>query len=115
MTPATYVIPNHYKNDTFNEITFTIKEDAVAVDLTGATIKIDFRKNKNTGILQVSFTIGSGITVDNAVGGVFTLNSFINNWVADVYYYDAEITFASGVVRTYFKGTLTVNQDIESV
>ena len=115
MTPATYTIPNHYKSDTFDAITFTIKEDAIAVDLTGATIKIDFRKGKNTGTLQQSFTIGSGITLTDAINGVFRLDSFINNYDADVYYYDCEITFPSGVVRTYFKGTLTVNQDTANV
>jgi hypothetical protein len=115
MTPATYTIPNHYKGDTFDSITFTIKEDSVAVDLTGVAIKIDFRKGSNTGTLKQSFNIGSGITLVDAVNGVFKLDSFINDYDADVYYYDAQITFASGVIRTYFKGTLTVNQDTANV
>jgi hypothetical protein len=114
MTPATYAIPDHYKGDTFESLTFTIKEDGVAVDLTGATIKIDFRKKTNTGTNQASLTIGSGITVDNAIGGVFTLDSFKNDWEPDVYFYDTEVTLASGIIRTYFKGTLRVNQDITS-
>tara|TARA_R110000824_G_scaffold119531_1_gene273653 strand:- start:37 stop:375 length:339 start_codon:yes stop_codon:yes gene_type:complete len=112
MSPAIYNMPDHYKGDTFDEITFTIKEDTVAVDLTGAVIKMDFRKNTNTGTLKQSFIIGSGLTVVNAVGGVFKLDSFINDWDTDTYFYDAEITFADGIIRTYFKGSLSVNQDI---
>ena len=111
MTPANYKIPDHYKGDTFDSITFTLQEDAVNIDLTGAEIKIDFRKNSNTGDLQQSMTIGSGITVQDALNGIFKLDSFINNWIAQKYFYDAQVTFSTGVVRTFFKGTLQVNQD----
>jgi hypothetical protein len=112
MKPATYNMPNHYKGDTFNAITFTIKEDAVAVDLTGAAIKMDFRKVSATGDPQQSMSIGSGITIVNDVGGIFKLDSFINNWAAQTYVYDAEITFADGSIKTYFKGSLKVEQDV---
>ena len=111
MTPAIYNIPDHYRGDTFDSITFTIKEDTVAVDLTGASIKMDFRNRSNTGKLQATVSVGSGITIDNAVGGVFTLDSFVNDWNADVYFYDLKVTFSDGLVNTYFKGSLTVNQD----
>tara|TARA_R110000787_G_scaffold46199_1_gene112275 strand:- start:813 stop:1160 length:348 start_codon:yes stop_codon:yes gene_type:complete len=111
MTPATYRIPDHYRGDTFDAITFTIKEDGTDVDLTGAAIKIDFRKDSITGSLQKSMSIGSGITIVDAVGGEFKLDSYINNWAAQTYYYDTQITFSDGIVRTYFKGTLKVDQD----
>ena len=111
MTPATYRIPNHYRGDTFDAITFTIKEDGTAVDLTGAAIKIDFRKDSISGSLQKVIYIGAGITIVNAVGGEFKIDSYINNWDAKTYYYDAQITFSDGIVRTYFKGTLKVDQD----
>ena len=114
MNPGTYNLPDHYKGDTFDKITFTIKENKVVVPLTGALIKMDFRKNTNTGTLQQSFIIGDGLTVIDAAGGVFELNAFINDWNTDMYFYDMEITFSDGVVRTYAKGRLSVNQDISN-
>jgi hypothetical protein len=112
MTPATYDIPPHYKGDTFEAITFTIKENGIGIDLTGSDIRVDFKKNGNTGSLQESISVGAGITINNAIGGVFTLDSFVNNWSVGKYFYDAEITFADGTVNTYFKGSLSINQDI---
>ena len=115
MTPAIYNISDHYRGDTFEAITFTIKENAVAIDLTGTSIKMDFRKKSNTQTIQQSMSIGLGITIDNAIGGIFKLDAFINKWDAGEYIYDAEITFPNGLVRTYFKGALIVNQDYSNV
>jgi hypothetical protein len=112
MTPAIYIFPDHYRGDTLEATVFTIKEDGVAVDLTSAVIKIDFKQKSSTGTLQLSITIGSGITVNDAVGGKFTINSFINNWDPIKFFYDCEIIFPDGVIKTYFKGTLKVEQDI---
>tara|TARA_R110000851_G_scaffold42020_1_gene104854 strand:- start:3190 stop:3537 length:348 start_codon:yes stop_codon:yes gene_type:complete len=111
MTPANYIIPNHYKGDTFDSITFSIKEDGVAVNLTGAQIKINFRIGSNTGNIQQSMLVDSGLTIQNATDGVFTLDEFVNDWDANKYFYDTQITFLDGVVRTYFKGTIIVDQN----
>tara|TARA_R110000851_G_scaffold333456_1_gene513408 strand:- start:2855 stop:3202 length:348 start_codon:yes stop_codon:yes gene_type:complete len=112
MTPAVYTFPPHYKGDTFNSFTFTIKENGVPIDLTGASVKIEFKKKSIKGDIQASMTVGSGITIDDAEGGVLRLDSFINDWLPENYFYDTQITFANGIVNTYFKGVLTVNQDI---
>ena len=112
MTPANYDMPDHYKGDTFDSITFTITEDAIPVDLTGASIKIDFRYGKDTGPLELSMAIGSGLTVTDAAAGVFKIDSYINDWKAGFYVFDAEITFSAEVIRTYFKGKITVIQDV---
>ena len=113
MTPDFYEIPDHYKGDTFESITFTIKEDGVVVDLTSVSIKMDFRRDSPNGNIQQSMTIGSGLTVANAVGGVFRLDSFINDWDVGRYFYDTELTFPNGgdgIVRTYFIGYQDINQ-----
>lgn len=115
MNPAIYTIPTHYRGDTLNSITFTIKENTIAVDLTGASIKMDFRRGTDTGALQESKTIGSGLLVTDAVNGVFEMIAYINNWEAGVYFYDMQITFPSSIIRTYVKGTLTVKQDVAGV
>jgi hypothetical protein len=111
MNPSTYNFASHYKGDTFNAVTFTIKEDGVPLSLTDAEIKIEFKNKSIVGEIQDTLTIGSGITFVDSGNGVFKIDSFINNWEKGVYFYDAEITFPDGVVRTYFKGSLKVNQD----
>jgi leucyl aminopeptidase (aminopeptidase T) len=112
MTPATYNMPNHYKGDTFEAITFTIKENGVVVDLTGTTIRIDFKKDAINSHEKTSKTLGNGITLTDAVNGAVSIDSFVNNWDVGKYIYDAEITFPDGTINTYFKGTLTVIQDV---
>tara|TARA_R110000851_G_scaffold332337_1_gene508153 strand:- start:975 stop:1322 length:348 start_codon:yes stop_codon:yes gene_type:complete len=103
--------PDHYKGDTFDSITFTVKEDGVPVDLTGVAIKMDFRKNSYTGNLKESKTLGSGLTLVDAINGKFQLDKYINDWDSANYYYDAQITFSVLDIRTYFKGRSTVTQD----
>ena len=113
MTPDFYEIPSHYKGDTFESITFTIKEDGVPVDLTGTTIIMDFRRDSPTGNIQQSMRIGSGLTISNAVGGMFVLDSFLNDWDVRRYHYDTKIIFPNGddvIVRTYFVGYQDINQ-----
>ena len=34
----------HTKGDTFNEVAFEVKKNSTAIDLTGATIKMQLRK-----------------------------------------------------------------------
>ena len=117
MTPTTYKINDQYKGDTFNGVTFTLKEgaDKTPIDLTGATILSQFRTKEVTGAIQQSFSIGSGITVGNATGGVFSFDAFVLDWNTGTFFYDIQITFTDGSVRTYVKGTLNVIQDITNV
>ena len=113
-TLATYNIPNHLKGDTFNGIAFTLTTEvpAAPIDLTGAAIKVQFRKGNKTGFMQKELSIGSGITVTDAPNGTFQLNPFKADWQPSIYYYDVEITFPSGRVKTYIEGTFKIVQDV---
>ena len=62
--------------------------------------------------LKKEITDGVGITVEDALNGIFKIDAFIIDWTPDLYYYDVEITFLNGVVKTYIQGTLKVIQDI---
>ena len=115
MIPAVYKIKNHYRGDTFNGIQFTLIDYAtsIAIDLTGATIKTQFRKLKKTGAIQLELNIGTGITVTDLVGGIFVFDSITSlNWSTNTYYYDVEVTLASGDIKTYIEGTLTIVEDV---
>jgi hypothetical protein len=109
-----YNIPDHYKNDTFDGLSFALKytDDDTPIDLTGASIKVQFRRNSERGTLAKELNIGTGITMLDDANGAFQIDSFIIDWNADIYYYDVEITYADAVVKTYVKGKLKVIQDI---
>ena len=111
---GTYNIGDHKKGDTFDGVRFTLTKssDSSPIDLTGASIACKFRKQTKTGTVVADLSIGSGITVVDAVNGIFDIDAFDIDWSPLRYYYDVEITFASGVIKTYIEGTLTVIQDV---
>lgn len=111
---ATYNFPSQYRGDTFQGMTFTITEADVPVNLTGASIAIQWRLRSATGTLAKEVTIGDGITLDNAAGGQFSIDPFdIDdvNWVAGTYLYDVQVTLGS-VTRTYFGGNFIILEDV---
>ncbi|SEH05268.1 hypothetical protein [Candidatus Venteria ishoeyi] len=112
--PKTYNIENHCKGDTFAGIQFTILNttDSTPIDLTGVAIKTQFRKHSKTGKVVKEIETENGITITNAVNGVFKFNAFVIDWSAGVYYYDIEFTFSDGTIVTYLEGTLTIIQDV---
>ena len=105
---------DHIKGDTFEGVQFTLINSTTAtpIDLTSATIRVQFRKKKITWSLIKEITTTSGVTITDAVNGVFVIDSFILDWVEDRYYYDVEVTFPSGLIKTYIKGSIYIAQDI---
>lgn len=102
------------KNDTFESVNFNIA-DGVGdpIDLTGISAHIQFRFRCKTGAVVKDITIGSGITLTDAVNGVLTIDEFTPiTFEPDNYFYDVEITFTSGKIKTYVFGTFEVLQDI---
>lgn len=113
MTPKTYNIRDHWNGDSFKGLQFVLTDqNDAAIDLTGATIKCQFRDaSDNTLILDLS--IGSGITVDDAVNGTFTIDARNPFGLATgKYNYDVEVTYASGVIQTYIKGEVKILDDV---
>ena len=109
---TTYKIKDQIKNDTFNGVQYTY-QDSVGdpIDLSTATIQIQFRFRSKTGTIVKDITSGSGITIDDGANGIFSIDPFIIDWTPDTYYYDIQHTIGT-VVKTYTKGTLTVVQDV---
>ena len=107
MIAKRYDFTPHNAGDTFEGITITLSQTVSAVttpiDLTGATIKIVFKKQDQTTVIS-TLAIGSGITVDDAAGGVISIDPFTVFATPYTYEYDMEITFNSGTVKTYMKG-----------
>ena len=83
--PAVIKINDQYKGDTYDGIQFTIlnTEGNTPIDLTGVSIRSQFRFGSKTGAIQKEITNGNGITLSDAAGGVFSIDSFLIDWAAD--------------------------------
>lgn len=106
----------HIKGDTFEAVNFAMTSGVIPVpiDLTGAVIKMQLRKKACDIVKALSLTsVGSaGLTITNPALGLFKINKQIINIDPFNYVYDIEITFGSGVVKTYIKGFFLVTPDI---
>ena len=102
------------KNDTFDSVKFTIQDgNSVAIDLTGSAIASKFRYRCKTGAVVKTLSIGSGITLTTPLSGIFHIDKFTPiTFEVGEYYYDIEITLASGDIKTYVWGTFDVLQDV---
>ena len=112
MVPAVYNYGNQYRGDTLDSVQFTLidKDTSLPIDLTGASLKIQFRKPFK-GATQLTITDGSGITIVSPTTGRLIIDSFILDWDPGVYLYDIEITFANSTVKTYVRGSINVISD----
>lgn len=113
MIPKIYNIPNQLKGDRFDGLIFTLQDALAApIDLTGATVKIEFRRGSKTGNLQKRLSIGSGVTMATPTLGKIQLDPFIVDFQPSIYYYDVQLTFSATDVRTYIEGSMQVIQDV---
>jgi len=105
---------SHIKGDTFDEVAFSIKINNVALDLTGATIKMQLKKSSDLSTASLSLTsVGSaGITITSPTSGLFKINEQIIDIEVFNYAYDIQLTLASGVVKTYVSGTFNITKEI---
>jgi hypothetical protein len=97
--------------DTFQERILTIKRNNSPIDLTGVLIKMQIKTEANGKIIK-DLSIGNGITIIDALNGKFKIDSFLSPSQSRQYVYDIQITYTSGVVRTYLKGVIPIIQDI---
>jgi hypothetical protein len=103
----------HIKGDTFEEVQFDIVKNSVALNLTGAIIKMQLRTECG-GLVALNLTsvANAGITITNAVGGLFKINKQIINIASGMYEYDLQITFSDGTVKTWLSGDFLIECDI---
>ena len=110
MVPGNYEYGNQYRGDTVVSPSMTFTSNGQPIDLTGATIKCQFRQPFN-GKTILELTTSSGITVDTPTSGVIQLANFVPTWDPGIYLYDIEFTFPSGIIKTYLKGTINIVSD----
>jgi len=103
---TTYNFPNHTKGDTFKA-----REITLGFDVTDAEIKMQF---KLPGSIQAAFewsTVDDSFVVTNAATGVLTMNSKDLDLKPSTYVYDFQVKDQNNNTKTYFKGTLLIEQD----
>ena len=104
----------HIKGDTFDEVAFQLKINSTVVNLTGSTIRMQLRKSYSDTVAALSLTSASfaGITITNAANGEFKINTQIIDIEVYNYVYDIQITFSSGIVKTYVQGGFNITNEV---
>lgn len=104
----------HTKGDTFNEVAFEVKKNGTAINLTGATIKMQLRKQYSdvNSVLSLTSVGSAGITITNAASGQFKINAQIIDIEVFNYVYDIQFTLSSGEVKTYVKGGFNITPEV---
>ncbi len=100
-----YNLPTVNHGNTFGGVNFTLPTDPL-YDLTGATIKIQVRKNFNHEIVK-EYAAGTGLTI--TLPHTIEFAPHIVTLPAAVYKWDLKIVFADGRAKTYIGGEWTVN------
>jgi hypothetical protein len=104
------------KSDTWMGFRTTITRNQSAVDLTGAIIRMQLKKNVGDTCYQLEFsslsTIDNVITITEPLSGMFVVEPEIVDIPARPYVYDCQVQLNDNVVMTILKGTFEVIQDI---
>lgn len=107
---ATYTFDSYYTGDTVDGVTFTFTDsEGDPIDVSSCEACMEFRFGSKTGTLTKQFTESDGITLS---GNQLILANFNQDWDPGTYYYDVQLTFTDGSVRTYITGTISIVQDV---
>ena len=111
---GTYNFKDRLHNSWFNGLQFTVTKtiDDVTTpyDLTGATITIDFKVVK-TGVSAQTLTIGNGVTITDAVNGVFKIDEGNITLEPNSYFYDIKVVNSDGENLYWLKGKRNIIQN----
>jgi len=102
----------HKKGDTFEAVNFEVKINYTPLDFTGGVIRMQLRKEYG-GLVALSLTsvANAGITITDAVNGLFKINQQIIDIAAFNYIYDIEFDY-DGLVKTYVDGKFIITNDV---
>lgn len=113
LRPAQYNV-QIWRNDTWSQ-TFAIFANDIAVNLTGCTITIQVRKTATASSIDLTLsTSDSSVSIGGTSFNQITLNKKVTI-SAGSYLYDMNVSFPSGIVKTYVWGTFFVQEDITKI
>jgi hypothetical protein len=109
----TYTITPHRRGDTWDGInSITIKVNGTAINLTSATIKMEFRQDLDSPVVLTLSTTDGTIEIVNAVEGIIRIPSKKIEIPFGKYMYDLQVTYSNDVVKTYMDGTWEITPDV---
>lgn len=109
----TYNIHSHRRGDTWDGInSIIINVNGIPINLTNATIKMDFRQDLDAPVALTLSTTDNSIMITNAMEGTITIPPQKIEIPFAKYLYDLQVTYSTGVVKTYLSGTWQIEADI---
>jgi DNA-binding IclR family transcriptional regulator len=101
-----------YRGDTWTRAWLLTDEAGAAIDLTGATARLQVRDQAGSVVVSASTTDGR-ITITPAAGRIdMTVPYSATGLAPGSYRFDLEVTHASGLRRTYEQDALVVLEDM---
>jgi hypothetical protein len=94
------------KGATFTGRQFEILSNDLPIDLTDATINVDFRYQSAAGKIVKKLTNDLGITIISSE--IFQIDNFDVDFSEGLYHYLITITLSSGEIKKYVYGFLKV-------
>lgn len=107
----TYDIPPHRRGDTWDGInSISININGVPIVLSGAAIKMEFRQGLDTPVAMTFSTTDNTIQILNA--NTIRIPPRKIEVPFAKYFYDLQVTYPTGVVKTYMSGSWPIVPDI---
>ena len=97
------------ENDTWEFTVYLKDENQVAIDLTGAVVRLDVRTGYTGSAVALALTEGDGLTVTDLEGKIVVAKTAV---LADAdYVYDLQVVYPSRT-KTYLRGQLKVLPEV---
>lgn len=102
-----------YNGDQFGGFQVRCKINSAYSDITDSTVICQIKQNKTDTESVVSLSSANGdITFPDAANGLLQIEPFNFTYGAGTYYYDVQVTYTSGAVKTFVYGKITNKQDV---
>lgn len=108
-----YTIPAHRRGDTWNGInTISFTVSSTPLNFTGTSIKMEFRQKPDSPTVFTFSTENDKIQFVDAGKAIIRIMPQIIEVPPSKYYYDLQVIYPNGVVKTYMTGTWNIFADI---
>ena len=108
-TPAILNLPDHYRGDWFDTLTFEVLDQDVP-DLTTCVIAMQLKLPNSEKVVKTFDVPGAGLEIVDATH--FRIVGQRVTVPAATYVFDIEVTPANGQTVTYIKGNWKIVQDV---
>lgn len=103
-------------NFSYSQIDGVVQDPVVPINLTDSKIRIKFRFGSKRANVNYEFStedLDSKITIiDGPNGTIECLKDEIIDWTYGDWYFDIQVEFPDGKIKTLFDGIFTVKEDI---